>query len=46
MYKVDHRTQRIAVATSIAHDSHNIIVAGVNDGDMAVAVNVNRFTLV
>ena len=28
-----------AVATSIAHDSHNIIVVGSNDGDMALAVN-------
>jgi adenine deaminase len=27
-----------AVALSIAHDSHNIIVAGVNDDDMAFAV--------
>lgn len=27
-----------AVATSIAHDSHNIIVAGDNDRDMALAV--------
>jgi len=27
-----------AVATSIAHDSHNIIVAGDNDPDMALAV--------
>lgn len=31
-----------AVATSIAHDSHNIICAGVNDRDMAVAVNYLR----
>ena len=28
-----------AVATSVAHDSHNIIVTGDNDRDMAVAVN-------
>lgn len=28
-----------AVATSIAHDSHNIIVIGSNDEDMVVAVN-------
>ena len=27
-----------AVAISVAHDSHNIIVAGVNNGDMAFAV--------
>ncbi len=28
-----------AVATSVAHDSHNIICVGTNDGDMAFAVN-------
>ena len=28
-----------AVATSIAHDSHNIIIIGSDDEDMAVAVN-------
>jgi len=28
-----------AVATSVAHDSHNIIACGVNDVDMALAVN-------
>ena len=28
-----------AVATSVAHDSHNIIVAGDNDRDMELAVN-------
>lgn len=28
-----------AVATSVAHDSHNIICVGANDGDMAVAAN-------
>lgn len=28
-----------AVATSVAHDSHNIIVVGTNDADMAFAVN-------
>ena len=28
-----------AIATTIAHDSHNIIVIGDNDDDMAVAVN-------
>lgn len=28
-----------AVATSISHDSHNIIVVGTNDSDMAFAVN-------
>ena len=30
--------QRGAVALSIAHDSHNIIVVGVDNGDMALAV--------
>lgn len=28
-----------AIATSIAHDSHNIIVCGTNDADIACAVN-------
>lgn len=28
-----------AIASSIGHDSHNIIVVGVNDKDMALAVN-------
>ncbi|MFO1035409.1 MAG: adenine deaminase [Geminicoccaceae bacterium] len=28
-----------AIATSIGHDSHNLIVAGSNDADMAMAVN-------
>ncbi len=28
-----------AVATSVAHDSHNLIVAGTNDDDMALAAN-------
>lgn len=28
-----------AIATTIAHDSHNIIVVGDNDDDMAIAVN-------
>lgn len=31
-----------AVATSVAHDSHNIITVGCNDGDIAVAVNAIR----
>ena len=31
-----------AVATSVAHDSHNLIVAGVNDPDMALAANTVR----
>ncbi len=28
-----------AVATSVAHDAHNLIVAGVSDADMALAAN-------
>lgn len=28
-----------AIASSVAHDSHNIIVAGTNDGDMKAAVD-------
>ncbi len=28
-----------ALASSVAHDSHNIIVAGIDDADMAIAVN-------
>ena len=31
--------QRGAVATSVAHDSHNIICVGASDADMAFAVN-------
>lgn len=31
-----------AVATSIAHDSHNLIVAGTNDDDMALVSNIVR----
>lgn len=31
-----------AVATSIAHDSHNLIIAGTNDRDMAMAGNIVR----
>lgn len=34
--------KRGAVATSIAHDSHNLIVAGVRDEDMALAGNAVR----
>ena len=33
-----------AVATSVAHDSHNLIVAGVNDADMTLAANTVRDT--
>ena len=31
-----------AIATSVSHDAHNIIVAGDSDADMAQAVNVVR----
>ncbi|MFQ6086797.1 MAG: adenine deaminase [Candidatus Bathyarchaeia archaeon] len=31
--------KRGAVASSVAHDSHNLIVVGMNDNDMAAAVN-------
>jgi len=31
--------RRGAIASSVGHDSHNITVVGVDDGDMAVAVN-------
>ena len=31
-----------AIASSVAHDSHNLIVAGCNDGDMALAANTVR----
>ena len=31
-----------AVASSVAHDSHNLIVAGTNDDDMALAANCVR----
>jgi adenine deaminase len=31
--------KRGAIASSVAHDSHNIAVVGVNDADMALAVN-------
>lgn len=31
-----------AIATSVAHDAHNVIVAGDNDADMAQAVNTVR----
>ncbi len=34
--------KRGAVATSIAHDSHNLIIAGTNDRDMALAGNTVR----
>ncbi len=31
-----------AIATSVAHDAHNVIVAGDSDADMAQAVNTVR----
>ncbi|WP_246010285.1 adenine deaminase [Bacillus yapensis] len=31
-----------AIATTIAHDSHNVVVAGTNDTDMAFAANMIR----
>lgn len=34
--------KRGAIASSIGHDSHNLIVAGVNDEDMAIAANAVR----
>ena len=33
------RLQRGAIASSVAHDSHNIIAVGTNDVDLAAAVN-------
>lgn len=38
-YLCGYGLKRGAVATSIAHDSHNIIVVGASDADMAFAVN-------
>jgi adenine deaminase len=38
-YLSGYRLQEGAVATSVSHDSHNIICVGANDGDMAFAVN-------
>ncbi len=35
----NYRLKGGAIASSIAHDSHNLIVIGDNDGDMALAVN-------
>ena len=34
--------KRGAIASSVAHDSHNLIVAGTNDEDMALAANTVR----
>lgn len=38
-YLQGYGLKRGAVATSVSHDSHNIIVVGVRDEDMAAAVN-------
>jgi len=34
--------RRGAVAQTVAHDAHNLLVAGVSDGDMALAANTLR----
>lgn len=39
-YVVNYGIQNAAIAGSIGHDSHNVIVIGDNDADMAAAVNV------
>ena len=38
-YITGYGLKRGAVATSVSHDSHNIIIVGANDEDMAAAVN-------
>ena len=38
-YVTNYNIQGGAIATSIGHDSHNVIVIGDNDADMALAVN-------
>lgn len=38
-YVKGYGLQRGAVATSVAHDSHNIIAIGAGDGDLALAIN-------
>lgn len=38
-YVTNYGIQNAAIASSIGHDSHNVIVIGDNDGDMALAVN-------
>ncbi|WP_455500631.1 adenine deaminase [Gemmiger sp.] len=38
----NYSLQRGAVASSVAHDSHNLIVAGTNDADMVLAGNTVR----
>ncbi len=32
-------TERCAIATTVAHDCHNLLVVGTDDGQMAIAVN-------
>lgn len=38
-YVKGYGLQRGAVATSVAHDSHNIIAIGAGDDDLALAIN-------
>ncbi|MBQ2670734.1 MAG: adenine deaminase, partial [Clostridia bacterium] len=38
-YVTNYNITNGAIATSIGHDSHNVIVIGDNDADMALAVN-------
>ena len=41
-YLYGYDLKKGAIATSIAHDSHNLIVAGANEEDMALAANCVR----
>ena len=41
-YVADGSLMQGAIATSVAHDAHNVIVAGDSDADMAQAVNTVR----
>ena len=41
-YVTGHGLKKGAIASSVAHDSHNLIVAGTNDEDMALAANTVR----
>lgn len=43
-YLKNYGLQRGAVATSVSHDSHNVVCAGANPEDMAVACNRLRET--
>ena len=38
-YVTGYGLKRGAVATTVAHDSHNVIICGANDADMALAAN-------